>query len=165
MTVCKNCTSGMWSPPLPLLPLREKTSPQRLLMVYVQIKSAYLISLQCTAGTFNECVSLKSFHCQRNYSLNPEKMWYIVDAVARKLLQEKTSCHFVLCRVKTEISKEERADFSYRYRRNKTAFISRNNLVSQPRRNKKNTYKNQLVYKNSPAFSWHRTRTKTAWTF
>lgn len=54
------------APPLPLL--REKTSPQRLLMVYVQIKSAYLISLQCIAGTFNACVSLKSFHCQRNFS-------------------------------------------------------------------------------------------------
>lgn len=36
-------------------------------MVYVQIKSAYLISLQCIGGTLNEHVSLRPFHCQRNY--------------------------------------------------------------------------------------------------
>lgn len=34
-------------------------------MVYVQIKSAHLISRQCIGDTFNERVSLKPFHCQK----------------------------------------------------------------------------------------------------
>lgn len=101
-------------PPLPSL--REKTSPLRLLMVYVQIKSAHLITLQCIGGTFNERVSRKSFHCQRNYARISEKTWYIAEAVACLALQEKTCFHFALRRVKTEISKGARADFSYRYR-------------------------------------------------
>lgn len=36
-------------------------------MVYVQIKSAYLISRHFTWGAFNGHISLKPFHCQRNY--------------------------------------------------------------------------------------------------
>lgn len=37
-------------------------------MVYVQIKSSYLISHHFTWGVFNECISLKPLHCQRHFA-------------------------------------------------------------------------------------------------